>query len=75
MPHVQTIDERVSAIERSVRELQDRLDAMSGKSDWLSRLHGAFADYPEFDEVIRLGQEFRRASGFPEDQETGETSE
>jgi hypothetical protein len=50
-------------MERAVRDLQQRLDAMSGKTDWLKRFCGAFDDIPEseFQEFVRLGREFRHA--------------
>jgi hypothetical protein len=53
------MEQRLEAGERAVRELKDRLDVMSGKTDWLQRFDGAFAAYPEFEDVVRLGRRFR----------------
>ena len=59
MSSVATMEQRLDAVERAIRELNDRLAVMSGKTDWLQRFDGAFADYPEFEDVVRLGRRFR----------------
>jgi len=58
-----SVEDRLTAMERAVRQLQDRLDALQGKSNWLHRFYGAFDDIPEadFQEFVRLGREFRNA--------------
>jgi hypothetical protein len=61
MPDSSTIEQRLSAMERAVRDLEQRFDAMAGKAGWLRRLRGAFNDRPEFDDVVRLGREFRES--------------
>ena len=55
-----TMEQRLAAVERAVRELQDRLEVMYGNADWLRRFDGAFMDFPEFEEVVLLGRRFRR---------------
>ena len=52
-----TVEERLSALEKKVDLLIERLLPANG--DWTSRVIGSFANCPEFDEVIRLGREFR----------------
>jgi len=54
-----SIEERVSALEKKVALLSARREP-KGSEDWVSRVIGSFADCPEFDEVIRLGREFRK---------------
>jgi hypothetical protein len=57
------VEERLTEMERAVRDLQERLAAMSGKTNWLHRLYGAFDGVPEseFQDFVRLGREFRHA--------------
>ena len=52
-----TIEGRLEA----VAELKRRLEAQPPAPDWLDRMIGSFADIPEFDELVRLGREFRAA--------------
>lgn len=61
MSDLSIIEDRLTAMERAVRDLQQRLDTMNGKTGWLRRFRGAFNDRPEFDEVVRLGREFRES--------------
>lgn len=52
-----SVEERLSALEKKVDQLIERLEPANG--DWISRVIGSFANCPEFDEVIRLGREYR----------------
>ena len=61
-----TIDGRLDAIEEAIKELKDRLEARPPASNWLDQVIGIFKDEPAFDEVVRLGREFR-TSDRPED--------
>jgi hypothetical protein len=54
-----SIEERLAVIEEKVDLLTRRLE-LPRKSDWTQRVIGSFADCPEFDEVVRLGREFRQ---------------
>ena len=54
-----SIEERLTALEEKVATLTRRLE-LPRKEDWTKRVIGSFADCPEFDEVIRLGREFRK---------------
>lgn len=56
-----TLEERVTAVERAVSDLQQRMRDPSASKGWLGRLYGAFNDRPEFAEVVRLGREFRES--------------
>ena len=57
----QTIEDRLAVVEREVAELKRRLPAEQLPADWVDAMSGAFADDPEFDEVVRLGREMREA--------------
>ena len=55
------IEKRVEALERQVTELRQQLAQKQSPDDRFRRLSGSFANEPEFDEVLRLGGEIRRA--------------
>ena len=56
-----TIEERLSVLERQVAELVREKNEGQGKEGWLDEIKGSFKDDPEFDEILRLGREFREA--------------
>ena len=53
-----TVEDRLSALEKKVDRLVERLEPANG--DWTSQVIGSFKDRPEFEEVLRLGREFRK---------------
>jgi hypothetical protein len=61
-----SMEERVSALEKKVADLLARIERPH-KPDWISQVVGSFANCPEFDEVIRLGREFRKEQNAIED--------
>lgn len=60
-----TVEERLEKLEREVQELKllraTDGDARSRKSNWISKISGSFKDDAEFDEILRLGHEERKA--------------
>ncbi len=55
----QTLEERVEELEKKVDELSRRSDQRGQtKNPW--RTYGAFKGDPEFDEAVRLGQDYRK---------------
>jgi Ser-tRNA(Ala) deacylase AlaX len=60
MMTVKELAARVAALETEVGELKAKLAASEQpqKKSWLD-LYGKYADDPVFDEVVRLGQEWR----------------
>lgn len=54
---------RVSALERELKALKERIDARSPASDrpWWEAEIGRHANDPIFDEIVRLGRQYRRA--------------
>ncbi len=67
---VELLDERLESLERQVEDLRRELRAavLSGKPKphIVDRVYGAMQDHPEWDEVIRLGQEWRQADHAPD---------
>ena len=55
------IERRLDALEREVSELKQRLNNGNAPSNWIERITGSMADFPEFEEVIRYGREIREA--------------
>jgi hypothetical protein len=62
-----TVEERLSALEKQVAELQQRLAALEPRASWLDRLTGSMKDFPEFEEVLRFGREIREADRPPDE--------
>jgi len=60
------LEQRLTAVETAVSELQRRLATLPPAPDWVEQMSGAFKDDPAFEEVIALGRAFRMAEPFPE---------
>jgi hypothetical protein len=65
MPAGQSLEERLTAVERAVAELQQRLTAPP--ADWVKRVTGSLKDEPAFEQVLEHGRAFRHADRPPED--------
>jgi hypothetical protein len=61
-----TMEERLAQLERKVREIEERLpgdqsDTFPSRKRGWRWFVGVFADSPDFDEVERIGREWREA--------------
>ncbi len=56
-----TLEQRMTVLEQTVRELQAALHARQPAPDWLDRVIGSMKDEPAFDEVLALGRAIRQA--------------
>ena len=59
-------EDRLNAIERELAEVKVELARVSAKAneerpDWLDLMTGSMAEFPEFDEMVRLGREYRKS--------------
>ena len=54
------IEARLEQLEKQVAELRRQVRGDNG-ANWIEQLSGSMKAYPEFDEVLRLGQAARRA--------------
>jgi hypothetical protein len=63
------IEQRLTAVEAAVSELQRRLANLPPAPNWLEQVTGSFKDEPAFEEVLAFGRELRAADQLPE--ETG----
>ncbi len=55
-----SLEARVAVLENELAEIKPRLAARDAE-DWFTRVAGSFENEPDFDEVLRLGHEIRRA--------------
>ena len=62
-----TLEQRMTLLEQTVRELQDALNARKLTPDWLDRVIGSMKDEPAFDEVLAHGRAIRAADRPGED--------
>jgi hypothetical protein len=56
-----TLEQRLTALEEAVGELQEAMKARKPPADWLDRVIGSMKDEPAFDEVLAYGQAIRQA--------------
>jgi hypothetical protein len=61
------IEQRLTAVETAVNEIQRQLATLPPPPDWLEQISGSCQDEPAFEEVIALGRALRMAEPFPED--------
>lgn len=52
------LESRVATLERELAQVKQRMDSAVDPDAWRGTF-GMFADDPEFDEVLRLGREYR----------------
>ena len=66
-----TLEERVQKLESSLQEVQKQLAQQPSvkKRGWRWFV-GIYADSPDFEEVVRIGQEWRNADRPKEDEES-----
>ena len=64
---IPVVEDRLDAIERELAEVKIELARVSAKAngeqrpDWLEVMTGSMAEFPEFDEMVRLGREYRKS--------------
>lgn len=63
-----TLEQRMTAVENAVRELQSVVAHRHPAPDWLDRVIGSMKDEPAFDEVLAHGKAIRQADRPAEEQ-------
>jgi hypothetical protein len=58
-----TLEQRMTVLEQTVRELRQALEARQPGPDWLDRVIGSMKDEPAFDEVLAYGRAIGQAEG------------
>jgi hypothetical protein len=64
-----SIEQRLTAVETAVSDLQRRLANIPPSPNWLEQITGSFKNRPAFEEVLKYGQEWRQADQLPEEPE------
>jgi hypothetical protein len=62
-----SLEERVTALEKDLAELKETVAKLIPKPPRWEDVVGSMNDFPEFEEVLQLGREFRK--NFPDDPE------
>lgn len=65
MTEIELIQERLTKLEREFEALKQRMEKPETMKDWLGRVSGRFKGDPDFDEIVRLGREWRQAQREP----------
>ena len=60
-----SVEERLAAMEVAIVELQRQLAVDPRPENWLEKISGGFKDDPVFEEMLRLGREYRQ-SDYPD---------
>jgi hypothetical protein len=61
MPNEFSLQQRLAALEREVAQIKRHLTSNETKGNWVDEISGSMAAFPEFEEVVRLGREFRES--------------
>jgi hypothetical protein len=56
-----SLEQRLSSLEHEVDEIKQRLARRPSNGNWVAARSGSMKDFPEFEEVVRLGREARRS--------------
>ena len=56
-----TVEDRLSALESEVQAVKRQLAKLRQPRIWLDEVAGSMDEWPEFDDVLQLGQAFRQS--------------
>ena len=56
-----TLEQRLTALERTVADVQNRLASTPASENWLEKITGSISDEPAFLEALEYGRELRHA--------------
>ena len=68
MSQTRSNEDRLATLEAEVAQIKRQLGQERQPQNWLDRVLGSMTQYPEFQEVLRLGREFRQADRASQDQ-------
>jgi hypothetical protein len=68
MANQSSLERRLEALEREVAEIKLRLATPPANGNWVDQISGSMKQFPEFEEVVRLGREFRESLKIPADE-------
>jgi hypothetical protein len=61
MSNGETLNKRLETVEKEIARLKQYIASRDPSQSWIQRIAGSFKDVPEFDEIVRLGREFRKS--------------
>ena len=61
MSEQQTIEQRLAEVEKELADLKQRLLPPTDGKSWVEQIAGTFKDDPDFEEIVKLGREFRKS--------------
>lgn len=61
MTPLTVLEQRVAAVEKELAKLKLRVESPPTATSWIDQLAGTFKDDPEFEEIVKLGREFRES--------------
>ncbi|HPM80235.1 MAG TPA: hypothetical protein PLF81_06020 [Candidatus Anammoximicrobium sp.] len=61
MSQARSNEDRLATLEAEVAQIKRQLGEERKAQNWLDHVVGSMSRHPEFQEVLRLGREFRRA--------------
>ena len=62
MSRASTLEVRLRAVEKQISEVQKRLAGQSSNRPWYEQMIGSMKDFPEFEQVVRLGRKIRKSN-------------
>jgi hypothetical protein len=65
MATVSDLEERVRRLEADLAALKQRVAGQEDALTWIERVSGSMKDFPEFEEVVRLGRDLRKSHSDP----------
>ncbi len=66
MPDQSSLEERLATLEQEVAYIKRQLSAVGTNGNWVDEVSGSMKPFPEFDDVVRLGREFRESTDDPD---------
>ena len=57
-----SVEERLAALELELQAVKRQLATIGKPRAWLDEVAGSMDQWPEFEEVLRLGREFRQSA-------------
>ncbi len=63
-----SVEDRLTALESELTQLRRRLES---DSNWIAHVSGSLKEFPEFEDVLRLGREARQRDDQATDDDNG----
>jgi hypothetical protein len=64
MSQIDQLESRLAAVERELADIKQKLSKNGAGSNWIEQISGSFANDPDFEEIVRLGREYRKSQTF-----------